>query len=106
MRRVRHANSRTWRGADAKRSRRTYSASRSAQRGSFSLRRSIACSSDCSRKPGHASVSERLVWMDLEMTGLDPERHVIVSLALLITELDDYTPLVERELVVHQPDSA
>jgi oligoribonuclease len=27
-----------------------------------------------------------LVWMDLEMTGLEPERHVIVEIATLITD--------------------
>ena len=31
-----------------------------------------------------------LVWVDLEMTGLDPERHTILEIATLITgpELD------------------
>ena len=28
----------------------------------------------------------RLIWMDLEMTGLDPERHVIVEIATLVTD--------------------
>src|SRR5206468_789448 len=27
-----------------------------------------------------------LVWMDLEMTGLDPGRHVIVEIATLVTD--------------------
>ena len=27
-----------------------------------------------------------LVWMDLEMTGLDPERHVIIEVATLVTD--------------------
>src|SRR2546425_297952 len=27
-----------------------------------------------------------LVWMDLEMTGLDPERHTILEIATLITD--------------------
>ena len=42
-----------------------------------------------------------LVWMDLEMTGLDPTRHVIVEIATLIT--DDELNLVAEgpELVVH-----
>ena len=31
-----------------------------------------------------------LVWMDLEMTGLEPARHVIVEIATLITD-DDLT---------------
>ena len=29
---------------------------------------------------------ERLVWMDLEMTGLDPERHRILEIATLVTD--------------------
>ncbi|MDA8044813.1 MAG: exonuclease domain-containing protein, partial [Actinomycetota bacterium] len=29
-----------------------------------------------------------LAWMDLEMTGLDPDRHVIVEIATLITDND------------------
>jgi len=29
---------------------------------------------------------DRMVWMDLEMTGLDPERHVIIEMATLITD--------------------
>ena len=30
--------------------------------------------------------AEKLVWMDLEMTGLDPERHVIVEIACIVTD--------------------
>ena len=35
-----------------------------------------------------------LVWMDLEMTGLEPHRHVIVEIATLITD-DDLTVIAE-----------
>ena len=28
----------------------------------------------------------RLVWIDLEMTGLEPDKHVIVEIATLITD--------------------
>ncbi|HXZ82270.1 MAG TPA: oligoribonuclease [Acidimicrobiales bacterium] len=35
-----------------------------------------------------------LVWMDLEMTGLDPSRHVIVEIATLVT--DDELEIVEE----------
>lgn len=35
-----------------------------------------------------------LAWMDLEMTGLDPARHVIVEIATLITD-DDLTIVAE-----------
>jgi oligoribonuclease len=47
-----------------------------------------------------------LVWMDLEMTGLDPERHVIVEIATIIT--DDELEIVASgpDLVVHQPAEA
>ncbi|SHE27252.1 oligoribonuclease [Ferrithrix thermotolerans DSM 19514] len=29
-----------------------------------------------------------MIWMDLEMTGLDPKRHVIVEIATLITDFE------------------
>ncbi|MGH8973335.1 MAG: oligoribonuclease [Acidimicrobiia bacterium] len=45
-----------------------------------------------------------LIWMDLEMTGLDTERHAIVEIAALATDWE-LTPLDEGvDLVVHQPD--
>jgi len=31
---------------------------------------------------------KRLVWIDLEMTGLEPERHVIIEIATLVTDGD------------------
>lgn len=48
--------------------------------------------------PGAA---ERLVWIDLEMTGLDTERHTIVEIAVLIT--DGALELVDDgiDLVIH-----
>jgi oligoribonuclease len=45
----------------------------------------------------------RLVWLDLEMTGLDLERHRIVEIAVLVTDAA-LEPLDEGiDLVVHQP---
>jgi oligoribonuclease len=47
-----------------------------------------------------------LMWCDLEMTGLDPQRHVIVELALVATTVD-LDPVDEGiDLVVHQDDAA
>jgi len=47
-----------------------------------------------------------LVWMDLEMTGLDPDRDVIVEIATLVTD-DDLAVVAEGpDLVVHQPPEA
>jgi len=44
--------------------------------------------------------------MDLEMTGLDSRRDVIVEIATLITD-DDLNVIAEGpELVIHQPDEA
>src|SRR5688500_17353888 len=47
-----------------------------------------------------------LVWMDLEMTGLDPAKDVIVEIATIVT--DDHLEIVAEgpDLVVHQPDAA
>lgn len=44
---------------------------------------------------------DRLVWIDLEMTGLEPERHTIVEIACLIT--DSELVLVDDgiDIVVH-----
>ena len=45
-----------------------------------------------------------LVWMDLEMTGLDHTSDVIVEIATLITD-DELNMVAEGpDLVVHQPD--
>jgi oligoribonuclease len=44
--------------------------------------------------------------MDLEMTGLDPARHVIVEIATIVT--DDSLEIVAEgpDLVIHQPEDA
>ncbi|MGI8711512.1 MAG: oligoribonuclease [Acidimicrobiales bacterium] len=47
-----------------------------------------------------------LVWMDLEMTGLEPDRHVIVEIATIVTD-DDLQIVAEGpDLVIHQPPEA
>jgi oligoribonuclease len=47
-----------------------------------------------------------LAWMDLEMTGLDPAKHVIVEIATLLT--DDQLNIIERgpELVIKTDEQA
>jgi oligoribonuclease len=42
-----------------------------------------------------------LAWMDLEMTGLDPGRHVIVEIATLITDDDLQTVAEGPDIVIH-----
>lgn len=45
-----------------------------------------------------------LAWLDMEMTGLDPERHTILELALIITDAELRVIAELGPLVVHQPD--
>ncbi len=47
----------------------------------------------------------RLVWLDMEMTGLDPEKERIIEVAVVVTE-PDLTIVAEGPvLVIHQSDS-
>jgi len=50
--------------------------------------------------------ANRLVWIDLEMTGLDVRRHVIVEIAVLVTGSDLVARDAGIDLVVHQPPEA
>ena len=50
------------------------------------------------------SVPPMLVWMDLEMTGLDPARDVIVEIATLVTDDDLNIVAAGPDLVVHQTE--
>lgn len=58
------------------------------------------------RRPRSGYGVSLLAWMDLEMTGLDPARHVIVEIATLLT--DDELNIVETgpDLVIHVDDDA
>ena len=46
-----------------------------------------------------------LVWMDLEMSGLDPKTCVILEVATLVTDKNLNLLAQGPHLVVHQPDS-
>jgi oligoribonuclease len=48
---------------------------------------------------------DRLVWLDLEMTGLDPRQDAIVQLAIVVTELDSFEELETLEVPIWQPES-
>ena len=50
-------------------------------------------------------MSDLLVWMDLEMTGLDEERERIIELAVLITDGDLNLIAEGPDLVIHQDDA-
>jgi oligoribonuclease len=46
--------------------------------------------------------SERLIWIDLEMTGLDPDTDVIIEIATLVTDKDLNILAEGPELAIHQ----
>lgn len=51
------------------------------------------------------SNNQHLVWMDLEMTGLDPDQDVILEIATVITDGQLNIVAEGPNIVVHQPDS-
>ena len=52
-----------------------------------------------------AQDSNRLIWIDMEMTGLVPERDRIIEIAVVITDSSLDTVAEAPVLVVHQPDT-
>jgi oligoribonuclease len=50
-------------------------------------------------------VPTKLLWVDLEMTGLDPETHVIIEIAAEVTDFN-FKTLANYEAVISQSDSA
>jgi oligoribonuclease len=49
------------------------------------------------------SQEPRFVWLDLEMTGLDPETCAIIEIGVIITG-PDLRPVAEIERVIWQPE--
>lgn len=45
-----------------------------------------------------------LVWLDMEMTGLDPERERVIEVAMILTDGQLGEIATGPELVIHQPD--
>lgn len=48
---------------------------------------------------------ERLIWLDMEMTGLDPRRNQVIEIAAVVTEIADLTPLGNYHAVIQQPNA-
>jgi len=47
---------------------------------------------------------DRLIWIDLEMTGLSPERDVIIEIATLVTDAHLHLIAEGPSIAIHQPD--
>ena len=45
-----------------------------------------------------------LIWIDLEMTGLDPDRYVIVEIASIVTDNQLNVVAEGPDLVIHYPE--
>ncbi|HTO48031.1 MAG TPA: oligoribonuclease [Burkholderiales bacterium] len=49
--------------------------------------------------------ANHLAWLDMEMTGLDPERDRIIEIAIVVTDSRLATVAEGPVLAVHQPDA-
>lgn len=49
--------------------------------------------------------ANRLLWLDMEMTGLDPERDRIIELAIIVTDVELNVLAESDAYVVHQSDA-
>lgn len=52
-----------------------------------------------------AQDQNNLVWLDMEMTGLNPDSDRIIEVALVITDAQLNTVVEAPVLVIHQPDA-
>lgn len=50
--------------------------------------------------------ANNLIWIDLEMTGLDPERDVIIEMATIVTDTELNVLAEGPVIAVHQADEA
>jgi len=50
--------------------------------------------------------NSNLVWIDLEMTGLDPDNDYIIEIATIVTDADLNIIAEGPTMAIHQPDSA
>ena len=52
-----------------------------------------------------AQSGDHLIWLDMEMTGLDPNRDRIIEMAMIVTDGHLETVAESPVWVVHQPDA-
>ncbi len=49
-------------------------------------------------------MTDYMIWLDLEMSGLDPDQHVILEIASIITDWDLRIVAEGPDIVIHQPE--
>lgn len=55
-------------------------------------------------EPGALKQKDNLVWIDLEMTGLDPDTDLIIEIATLVTDKHLVILAEGPVIAIHQPD--
>jgi oligoribonuclease len=50
--------------------------------------------------------SDNLIWIDLEMTGLNPEQNVIIEIATIVTDSQLNVLAEGPVMAIHQPEAA
>ncbi len=65
--------------------------------------RAMRIAMDVGRSHGFM-VSDRLIWIDLEMTGLDPEENVIIEIATIVTDSDLNIIAEGPNIAIFQPE--
>ncbi len=48
-------------------------------------------------------IPSKLLWVDLEMTGLEPEKQRIIEVAIVVTDFS-FSEVARYESVIHQPE--
>lgn len=61
--------------------------------------------SEVSESKAAASAAHRLIWIDMEMTGLDPDRDRVIEIATIVTDSELNTLAEGPVVAVHQPDA-
>jgi oligoribonuclease len=49
--------------------------------------------------------ANNIVWLDMEMTGLEPDKDHIIELAMIVTDSDLNVLAVSEAVAIHQPDA-
>ncbi len=65
--------------------------------------RLVRIAMDVKRSEG-AMTSDRLIWIDLEMTGLNPEENVIIEIATIVTDSDLNIIAEGPNIAIFQPE--